>query len=912
MKSIKYHRVRNLISPGLIFFLGLSSSIIKGQTTVLRQLDTTAINHWPMVMGGAVSNDGNYAGYVTAQSAAFPYSHPFSAAIKSLHSDWSVPIDSVQGENIRFSADSRYAICMLPGNRLLLQPTGSLHKIIIDDIDQFECASIGNTEYLVYQRKSNKNLVIRSFKTGREIMYPAVLSYLYNPAQGSLFLISKAQNSFLLQELPLNTEKLQVLYTSETEISSLKTDAAGTHLTFKDATGRLFAFDKTKNAIVDLNNLLPDSIEGLKLKGIERFEGNGRLLIVRYDRELAPLNPSVNPVKVFSYQDEEYFDAKQVGERSPDSYLFAYDLEKNKLTRLEFENDNLRRVSDDGKLALIAHVNAFPAEYYWNKTARHTDYVLSIETGKKIVSDFVLGAKMSSDGHWIIGQNDQGGDIFSINILTGQKVNLTASLPTPAHETSTWGGEQPEDKNSRGFLFYNWSKDGKSIIVYDRFDIWQLDLSGRHTPICLTNENGRKNNIVYRFIANGPELQIATGDDLIITAFNNETKDNGFYRLVIGKPESLRKLTMGPYLYQADEQLVPNWAPPVKARNADVWLIPRQSANASRNFFWTKDFQTFHSISNVYPEKDYEWFTTELINFTTKDGVACKAILYKPQNFDSTKEYPVLFNYYQAEETDKLNSYRFPAFTDQYYFNFPMMLARGYLVCLTDTHQQTIGETAHCLVDAIEGAADALAKRPYIDSKHFGASGGSFGGYATNCLAALSNKFAAVVPISGPSDLFSAYANFPGLAEEEVENRQFGMGVSLGTDPERYLRNSPIAYTKKVSTPVLIVNTIMDHNVNIQQGIEWFISLRREGKRAWMLQYQEDSHGVGKLEDQCDLYTRMNQFFDHYLKGAPAPVWMTKGISINDTGVKDGFEYDTKIKTPEPSHLSETGSPAIN
>jgi dienelactone hydrolase len=452
----------------------------------------------------------------------------------------------------------------------------------------------------------------------------------------------------------------------------------------------------------------------------------------------------------------------------------------------------------------------------------------------------------------------------------------------------------PLTRSSRSLFVIAWLPGDEAMLVYDRYDIWKIDPKGLRAAVNLTNGYGRKNKIVFRFF--DKELNKGKpGSDMIITGFSEETKDNGFYRFRYGAPKDPEMITMGRYVYHAWGELVAGMSP-VKARNADVWLVQRMSATESPNCFWTKDFKTFHPVSNFYPEKKYQWYTSELFTFTTKDGKRTKAILYKPDNFDSTRQYPVLFNYYE-HEAQKLNNFWKPDYMDNYYFNYPMMVSRGYLVCVTDIHF-TIGDPASSIVNAVEGAGDYLAKLPYIDSKRYGVNGGSFGGYGTACLATFSKKFAAAVTISGMCDLFSGYGNVPGTKDEIIENRQLRMGASPSGDPQGYLRNSPVAFTKNATTPVLIVNTEFDGNVNVQQGIEFFISLRREGKRAWMLRYKNDGHGIFDDSNRRDLYTRMNQFFDHYLQGAPAPVWMTKGITANQTGVSSGFEYDTEIDTP--------------
>jgi hypothetical protein len=45
-----------------------------------------------------------------------------------------------------------------------------------------------------------------------------------------------------------------------------------------------------------------------------------------------------------------------------------------------------------------------------------------------------------------------------------------------------------------------------------------------------------------------------------------------------------------------------------------------------------------------------------------------------------------------------------------------------------------------------------------------------------------------------------------------------------------------------------------------------------------MFSYNGEPHSLRKRADQKDYTVRMQQFFDHFLKGAPMPEWMEKGI----------------------------------
>ena len=62
------------------------------------------------------------------------------------------------------------------------------------------------------------------------------------------------------------------------------------------------------------------------------------------------------------------------------------------------------------------------------------------------------------------------------------------------------------------------------------------------------------------------------------------------------------------------------------------------------------------------------------------------------------------------------------------------------------------------------------------------------------------------------------------------------------------------------------------------EGMNFYNALRYNGKQAVLLAYPGEGHGLRGLANRKDLTIRYFQFFDHYLKGAPAPKWMTDGV----------------------------------
>jgi hypothetical protein len=81
---------------------------------------------------------------------------------------------------------------------------------------------------------------------------------------------------------------------------------------------------------------------------------------------------------------------------------------------------------------------------------------------------------------------------------------------------------------------------------------------------------------------------------------------------------------------------------------------------------------------------------------------------------------------------------------------------------------------------------------------------------------------------------------------------------------------------------VLILENDGDDAVPWYQGIEFFLSLRRLGKEAYMWNYNGEPHGLRHRAPQKDYAVRMQEFFDHFLKDAPEPDWMRQGIRYID------------------------------
>jgi dipeptidyl aminopeptidase/acylaminoacyl peptidase len=97
-------------------------------------------------------------------------------------------------------------------------------------------------------------------------------------------------------------------------------------------------------------------------------------------------------------------------------------------------------------------------------------------------------------------------------------------------------------------------------------------------------------------------------------------------------------------------------------------------------------------------------------------------------------------------------------------------------------------------------------------------------------------------------------------------------------------------HADKIETPLLILHNDKDGAVPWYQGIELFVALRRLSKPAWLVNYNDEGHGVSQDQNRRDWSIRMQQFFDHYLQGKPAPTWLTEGVPATEKGKTLGLE----------------------
>ena len=536
-------------------------------------------------------------------------------------------------------------------------------------------------------------------------------------------------------------------------------------------------------------------------------------------------------------------------------------------------SDTTTRVtlSDDGSVALVLSEQRYALARLWGDDG--TDVALvDVATGttRRIAEKVEFTAQLSPSGRFAVWFDK--GHWFSHDIRSQKTVNVTSGARDVRFDQETW--DTPSTAAPWGLG--GWTTDDRMMLVYSRFDVWEVDPLGAKPARVLTDSAGVRSSTVLRVLDLEPEDRfIDATKPLLLSAFNERTKQSGFMRDRIGVVAAPETLLMEPAA----------WRVLGKAQRSDEMLLTRSTYRDFPDLRVGTSVSQTTQISDVNPQqKDVSWGTNELVEWQTVDGQTTQGILFKPEGFDPSKKYPMVTYFYESL-SDGLHSYVAPGGRNT--INPTVYTSLGYLVFFPDIVYKE-GYPGQSAMQSIVPGIQMLIARGYVDAKHIGTAGQSWGGYQTAYMITQTNLFAAAFAGAPVANMTSAYGGIrwgSGLARAfQYEKSQSRIGGSIWQYPMRFIENSPLFYTDRIQTPVLIMSNDADDAVPWYQGIEWFVALKRFGKEAYLLNYNNDGHNPRKRANQKDVDRRMQEFFGHHLKGEAKPAWMRSGIPFLEKG----------------------------
>lgn len=890
-------------------------------------IDSLAVNNWPILSSNvSLSKDGKYFNYSYSKGP----SENYTMVVSKTDFAWKHEYVEVDFNLNFFSKDAKQIVFKIRDTLCFLNlQSKKIRKVI--NVSLAKNPEDDNGQWIAYLLKDScQTLIVYDLVNQQEHQFPSIDDFFFDKSGKTILLKSKTSlkwvtlPNFIITDIwedPIGNGENN--YFSIGHAFSLD----GSQLTFitkhnekkkvwKNETYQIkgnippsydlwYYRQGMDKAVLKASNNSMGINKGLFIfNSMPRFSKDGNFIYFQLYR---PYNYKAKPgavmVDIWSYKDT-ILQCTQLGQELPPSYDAVIGTTDNNTIQLTNDYERIKTYSDN-RPEVVVSCNTMGDRFWLNQ--EDTNWLVSLKDGSR--KALPLGNKQfifSPGGKHLLYFNNLDYNYYNYNPVTKKSTNITSSIkPALLAIQSEYNFEEPENLPRAAIGIAGWEINDSALFVYDSYDVWRLDPTGNSPPLNITNGYGRSKQIKFRFtngmVNNDYPVIYKVNESVLLTAFNTQNKYNGFFTTRLNKVKDPTLLVMGPWVFDLRaHNLLPlnaqnfntgHGMAPIKANSAKIWIIKRQSTSEAPNYFVTTNFKTFKPLTNYQPQKAYNWLSAEIISWEQPEGKFSQGILYKPENFDPNKKYPVIFNYYQ-QRTHRM--YQFP--TPQYTIDnvdVAWFVSKGYLVITPDIYF-TYGEPGWSAYNTIVSAANRLSQLPYVEDKKMAINGHSIGGGLTNYIITHTDKFAAALECAGVSNLISASLQL-GKIDYEI-SRMAGMELFMGKtsiwdNPEKYIENSPIIKADKVKTPLLIMHNKVDGGMPWAQALELFLALRRLEKPVWMLQYDNGDHSLwGRKEEAMDFTIRITQFFDHYLKEIPAPRWMIHGIPARLKGIETGYE----------------------
>jgi dipeptidyl aminopeptidase/acylaminoacyl peptidase len=458
---------------------------------------------------------------------------------------------------------------------------------------------------------------------------------------------------------------------------------------------------------------------------------------------------------------------------------------------------------------------------------------------------------MKSNNYWMV------------DTASGRQTNVTAAIASSFvdRDSDDTGEHKPP------FGVAGWTTGDQSVLLYDKLDVWEVKPDGSGAAK-LTN--GAAGEIRHRVVRLDPDAEwIDRSQPIYVSQFGLHSKKSGYATIAPGATPAVTSLVL---LDERVDRLA-------KAKRADRYVYASQDFDDSPDYFTSgPSLSDATQVTTTNPfMREYAWGRSELINYKSKMGVPLQATLLYPAGYTPGRKYPMVVYMYE-KLSDGLHQFSVPSERD--YYNAAAFTARGYFYLQPDIVFRP-RDPGLSVIDSVEPAVQRVIAMGVVDPANLGIIGHSWGGFDTAFLATHTKLFKAGVAGAPITDLVSNYGNHhwsSGIAEtDHIETGQQRMAVPLYEDLQAYIRNSAIYTAHTMQTALLLETGDNDGTVHWHQSVALYNIARRAGRNVVMLQYGGEDHGLRKRQNQIDYHHRIFEWFDHHLKGEPAPRWITNG-----------------------------------
>jgi dipeptidyl aminopeptidase/acylaminoacyl peptidase len=645
--------------------------------------------------------------------------------------------------------------------------------------------------------------------------------------------------------------------TLEQRINSLLV-VSGIHQTPKK-----YEFDPVETAAIFPENFVVSE------KGNLQFSNDGTFVLfgIKEQSEKMKLDKDTIPnLDVFHWNDETINSVQRRRENRNKNFTYwaSYQFEKNVFTRLTDESMRELVQSRNSNFWIGRNEKPYISDINWGVSPADL-YRVNLKTGKRdeIVKLVKRTLGHSPDGEYYAIQKDSAIHVYNLSAdkLTNisdvagvQFMNMNHPYP---HENPPYG-------------LAGWTKDGNSVILNHKYDLWSIRLDGSAAEN-ITQGIGDKEEIRFRIVnLDDEEPFVDTKKSMLLSAYGEWTKKAGFYELKRGKTP--KPLVFDDYHFSNVE----------KAEDADKLIFTRETFVEFPDYHLSDvSFKKPKRLTNANPQQaEYKWGSKVLVDYTNSKGDRLQGTLTLPPDYVEGERYPMLVYFYE-KMSDRHHRYYMPVYDDRPHGS--TYASNGYLFFQPDNVYEE-GRPGTSSLDCITSATQKVIDLGYADPDRIGLQGHSWGGYQSSFILTQTDMFRCVVTGAPPTDIESFYNNIYGNTGTnhngimEIGQVRMGRGVTPWTHREDYQRENPMYHAQNIKVPFMILHGTADGAVDWTQGLEFYNAARRLGKEVIFLSYPGEPHHLRREANQKDFQTRMKQYFDHYLMDKEASEWMNKGI----------------------------------
>ncbi len=575
------------------------------------------------------------------------------------------------------------------------------------------------------------------------------------------------------------------------------------------------------------------------------------------------------------------------------TFLCAFIINGQKMVQLEEDELSSVRLNRWGtnSYALKRNSRAYQKSYSWAYPWPADYSLIDIKTGETILTldSIVYGAELSPEEKYVSYYDPATQNWMAIDIVKKDTINLTEGLCSQGEIFFTESAQVPATPYPFGIE--GWTQN-ENVIIAAKYDLWEIDPTGIDAPWSLTNGEANTNKMRARLNQlDYDKAHFHTDDQWVISLFEENTNRSGF-GISHHRPNRFEVAML-------DDASISGLR---KAKDADIFSYRIQTFELYPELFVTRPLftdlyadklQKYERVSYTNPQQEeVYWGSVKKHFWKDVEGNEMKGLLYLPEFLDESQEYPVIVYFYEKNFGTEHRHKPFRPSPST--VSIPYYLSNGYIVFVPDVEYGT-GHPGKDAYNCIVSGAQSVAALPYVNAEKMAIQGQSWGGYQVAYLVTQTNMFAAGMAGAPVSNMTSAYGGIrwgSGMSRMfQYERTQSRIGEDLWSATDLYLENSPVFHLPNVETPLLIMHNDGDGAVPWYQGIEMFVGMRRLNKPCWMLNYNGDEHNLMKQANRRDLSKRMYQFFEHYLRDAPAPEWMLEGVPAVEKGKNNGFAY---------------------